>query len=125
MISVQEDVPDFTYGFNLKTLQKYRDHWLNNYDWRKHEAELNAFPQFTTQIEGLRIHFLHVKPPANKYKTVVPLLLSHGWPGKQWMDSIPSIRQPFQETSTSFTRSFQCTPIPRNTGLARILLSRS
>lgn len=66
-----EDIKDFTYGFNLKTLRQYQTYWLNTYDWRKHEAELNAFPQFTTQIEGLRIHFLHVKPAANKYKKVL------------------------------------------------------
>jgi microsomal epoxide hydrolase len=76
-----EDVPDFSYGFNLQTLRKYHDYWLNKYDWRKHEAELNAFPQFKTQIEGLQVHFIHVKPPTNKYKRVVPLLLAHGWPG--------------------------------------------
>lgn len=50
-----EDVPDFEYGFNLKTLKTYRDYWLNKYDWRKFEAILNGFPQFTTEIDGLKV----------------------------------------------------------------------
>lgn len=50
-----EDVPDFSYGFNLRTLKQYQDYWLNKYDWRTHEKTLNSFPHFTTQIEGLRV----------------------------------------------------------------------
>ncbi|KAF1625281.1 UNVERIFIED_CONTAM: Epoxide hydrolase 1, partial [Eudyptes robustus] len=90
-----EDVPDFEYGFPLSTLQQWRDHWLNKYDWRKHEAQLNAFPQFTTQVEGLRIHFIHAKPPAG-YKKVVPLLLAHGWPGNvyEFYKLIPMLTDP-------------------------------
>jgi len=90
-----EDVPDFRYGFNLKTLRQYQDYWLNKYDWRKHEATLNSFTQFTTQIEGLNVHFLHVKP-ANKYKKVVPLLLAHGWPGNvfEFYKIIPMLTDP-------------------------------
>jgi len=77
-----EDVNDFQYGFNLKTLLRFKDYWLNEYDWRKHERELNSFPQFTTEIEGLKIHFIHLKPSnPQKYKRVIPLLLVHGWPG--------------------------------------------
>lgn len=76
-----EDVPDFSYGFNLKTLLEFKDYWVNKYDWRKEEKLINSFPHFVTQIEGLKIHFILVKPPAKTYKTVVQLLLSHGWPG--------------------------------------------
>jgi hypothetical protein len=50
-----DDVDDFEYGFNLETLQKFRDHWLNKYNWRKWEAKLNELPQFTTEIEGLKV----------------------------------------------------------------------
>uniref|UniRef100_A0A7E4UUH6 Epoxide hydrolase n=1 Tax=Panagrellus redivivus TaxID=6233 RepID=A0A7E4UUH6_PANRE len=91
-----ENVSDFTFGFNKKTLLQFRDYWLNKYDWRKAEAQLNAFPQFTTQIEGVKVHFLHVKPPANKYKTVIPLLLAHGWPGNvyEFYKIIPLLTDP-------------------------------
>jgi len=50
-----EDVDDFEYGFNLKTLKAFRDYWVNSYDWRKWEAKLNELPQYTTQIEGLKV----------------------------------------------------------------------
>jgi len=78
-----EDVEDFSYGFSLPTLLSFRDHWLKHYDWRKWEAVINTFPQYRTGIEGLQVHFLHVKPDAAKAKgkRVVPLLLIHGWPG--------------------------------------------
>uniref|UniRef100_A0A7E4VPK6 Epoxide hydrolase n=1 Tax=Panagrellus redivivus TaxID=6233 RepID=A0A7E4VPK6_PANRE len=76
-----EDVPDFSYGFNQKYLLKIKDYWLKSYDWRAAEAKLNSFPQFLTEIEGLKIHFLDVPPPSGKYPNVVPLLLVHGWPG--------------------------------------------
>ncbi|KAH7718333.1 Protein W01A11.1 [Aphelenchoides avenae] len=91
-----EDVPDFEYGFNLKTLLKFRDYWANEYDWRKWEAVLNRFPQFTTEIEGLKVHFIHVKPPAQKYKKVVPLLIVHGWPGNvfEFYKAIPMLADP-------------------------------
>ncbi|KAF1585338.1 UNVERIFIED_CONTAM: Epoxide hydrolase 1, partial [Eudyptes robustus] len=90
-----EDVPNFEYGFPLTTLKQWREYWLNKYDWRKHEAQLNAFPQFITQIEGLKIHFIHAKPPAG-YKTVVPLLLAHGWPGNvyEFYKIIPMLTDP-------------------------------
>ncbi|KAH7715940.1 Protein W01A11.1 [Aphelenchoides avenae] len=91
-----EDVPDFEYGFNLKTLQSFRDYWINSYDWRKWEAKLNELPQYTTEIEGLKIHFIHAKPPAGKYKQVVPLLLVHGWPGNvfEFYKAIPMLTDP-------------------------------
>ncbi|KAI6185703.1 Epoxide hydrolase [Aphelenchoides besseyi] len=91
-----EDVRDFSYGFNLKTLLEFKDHWLNKYDWRKYEAILNGFPQFKTQIEGLQIHFLHVKPDTKRYKKTVPLLLVHGWPGNvfEFYKIIPMLVDP-------------------------------
>ncbi|KAH7718331.1 Protein W01A11.1 [Aphelenchoides avenae] len=91
-----EDVPDFEYGFNLKTLLRFRDYWANEYDWRKWEAVLNRFPQFTTELEGLNVYFIHVKPPAQKYKKVVPLLIVHGWPGNvfEFYKAIPMLVDP-------------------------------
>ncbi|KAI6237897.1 Epoxide hydrolase [Aphelenchoides besseyi] len=91
-----EDAKDFSYGFNLKTLLEFKDHWLNKYDWRKYEAILNGFPQYKTQIEGLQIHFLHVKPDTKRYKKTVPLLLVHGWPGNvfEFYKIIPMLVDP-------------------------------
>lgn len=72
----------FQYGFNSKTLQKLIKHWHTEYKWREREVQLNRFPQFKTNIQGLDVHFLHVKPPAIPVgKKTIPLLLLHGWPG--------------------------------------------
>uniref|UniRef100_A0A8R1DVM1 Epoxide hydrolase n=1 Tax=Caenorhabditis japonica TaxID=281687 RepID=A0A8R1DVM1_CAEJA len=90
-----EDSDDFYYGFNAKHLLKLRDYWLNKYDWKKQEALLNQFPQFTTQIEGLQVHFLRVQPPKS-YKNVKPLLMAHGWPGTvfEFYKIIPILTDP-------------------------------
>uniref|UniRef100_A0AC35TLF6 Epoxide hydrolase n=1 Tax=Rhabditophanes sp. KR3021 TaxID=114890 RepID=A0AC35TLF6_9BILA len=91
-----EDIKGFEYGFNTQTLRTVKDYWLNKFDWRKQEALLNSFPQFKTEIEGLNIHYLHVTPPKNKYKTVFPLLLVHGWPGSifEFYKMIPMLIDP-------------------------------
>jgi pimeloyl-ACP methyl ester carboxylesterase len=62
----------------LATLQELARYWTTEYDWRKGEARLNALPQFTTQIDGVDIHFLHVKSP---HEDALPLIMTHGWPG--------------------------------------------
>jgi pimeloyl-ACP methyl ester carboxylesterase len=66
-----------SYGMPLATLKEFAEHWRTGYDWRKYEAKINAFPQFTTTIDGQNIHFIHVKSPE---PNAVPLLLIHGWP---------------------------------------------
>lgn len=76
-----EDEPTYNYGFNLTTLEKYKEYWLNSYDWRRAEATLNEFPNFKTEIEGINLHFIHASPDASKYKRIYPILMSHGWPG--------------------------------------------
>lgn len=68
------------YGFNTDTLKEIVAFWKDKYIWREREKFLNQFPQFTTTIQGLKIHFLRVKPEDKKIPTV-PLLLLHGWPG--------------------------------------------
>ncbi|GMR56508.1 hypothetical protein PMAYCL1PPCAC_26703, partial [Pristionchus mayeri] len=78
---VLEDADSFEYGFNANYLKKVVEHWQTKFDWRKQEAILNTWPQFTTEIEGVKVHFYHAKPDAKKYKKIVPLLLVHGWPG--------------------------------------------
>lgn len=74
---------NFEYGFNTAFLQKVLDYWMNSYNWRKRENHLNTFPQFKTNINGLNIHFIHLKPKPEvaAKKKVLPLLLLHGWPG--------------------------------------------
>src|SRR5688572_13185236 len=68
---------DFDYGQRVGFIRELADQWLNHYDWRKHEAELNRYPQFTTEIDGQRIHFIHVE---SKRADAFPLILTHGWP---------------------------------------------
>jgi epoxide hydrolase len=68
----------WSYGVALDYLRDLAGYWRTGYDWRAWEARLNAFPQFTTTIDGQRIHFLHVRSPEPR---AVPLLLTHGWPG--------------------------------------------
>jgi len=74
----KETVPDFSQGVPLATIQKLARYWATEYDWRKVEARLNAVPNFTTEIDGLDIHFIHVR---SKHEDALPLVVSHGWPG--------------------------------------------
>jgi hypothetical protein len=85
----------FNYGFNANYLKQVIEYWKTKYDWRKQEKELNKFNQFTTQIEGINIHFIHVKP-SKPAKTVVPLMVIHGWPGSVWeyYKAIPLLTEP-------------------------------
>jgi pimeloyl-ACP methyl ester carboxylesterase len=74
----RETVSDASQGVQLATMQNLARYWEANYDWRKCEAELNALPQFVTEIDGLDIHFLHVR---SKHENAMPLIVTHGWPG--------------------------------------------
>jgi pimeloyl-ACP methyl ester carboxylesterase len=69
---------DRSQGVQLATIQELARYWTTDYDWRKCEAELNALPQFTTEIDGVDIHFIHVKSP---HAGALPLIVTHGWPG--------------------------------------------
>ncbi|XP_014484117.1 PREDICTED: uncharacterized protein LOC106749308 [Dinoponera quadriceps] len=71
----------WTYGTNTDVLQKLLNYWANDYDFRKREDYINQYSQFQTNIQGLDIHFLHVKPKNPEGKRVLPLLILHGWPG--------------------------------------------
>jgi microsomal epoxide hydrolase len=79
--SALADSTDFAYGFHVNYLLEVQKYWLDKYNWRKQEVQLNKYPQFKTEIEGIKVHFLHAKPSASKYSRIVPLLLVHGWPG--------------------------------------------
>jgi len=73
-----ETVPDWSQGVRLENAKSLIDYWEREYDWRRFERELNRFPQFLTAIDGLDIHFIHVK---SKNPKAMPLILTHGWPG--------------------------------------------
>ena len=74
----KETVGDRSQGVQLEVMQNLARYWATNYDWRKVEAKLNSYPQFITNIDGLDIHFIHVR---SKEKNALPLLVIHGWPG--------------------------------------------
>src|SRR4026208_1043791 len=69
---------DASQGVQLEAIQKLARYWATEYDWRKVEARLNALPQFITEIDGLDIHFIHVR---SKHEDALPLIVTHGWPG--------------------------------------------
>jgi pimeloyl-ACP methyl ester carboxylesterase len=74
----KELVEDRSQGVQLATIQELVTYWATEYDWRKAEARLNALPQFTTEIDGVNIHFIHVRSP---HENALPLIMTHGWPG--------------------------------------------
>jgi pimeloyl-ACP methyl ester carboxylesterase len=74
----RETVADASQGVQLATMQNLARYWATDFDWRKCEARLNALPQFITEIDGLDIHFIHVR---SKHEDALPLIVTHGWPG--------------------------------------------
>jgi pimeloyl-ACP methyl ester carboxylesterase len=88
-----EPVDDWSQGVPLAYLQDLCAYWADGYDWRATEAELNALPQFRTPIDGLGIHFLHVRSP---HPDALPLVLTHGWPGSivEFLDVIRPLTEP-------------------------------
>ena len=74
----KELVDDRSQGVQLATIQALARYWLNDYDWRTCEARLNALPQYTTEIDGEDVHFIHLK---SRHKNALPLIITHGWPG--------------------------------------------
>jgi len=74
----RETVPDDTQGVQLATMRKLADYWANQHDWRRGEANLFSYPHFLTNIDGLDIHFIHVK---SKHPNALPVIITHGWPG--------------------------------------------
>ena len=89
----RETVGDQTQGVRLEKLQDLVRYWGTDYDWRKAEAKLNALPQFVTRIDGLDVHFLHVRSPHHK---AMPLIITHGWPGSivEFLDIIGPLTDP-------------------------------
>ena len=88
-----ELVADRSQGVQLKTLQELARYWTTEYDWRRAEAKLNAVPQFTTEIDGVDIHFIHVR---SAHENALPLIMTHGWPGSvvEMIDSVGPLDRP-------------------------------
>jgi len=89
----KELVGDRSQGVQLATLQELARYWTSEYDWRKCEARLNALPQFTTEIDGVEIHFIHVR---SRHENALPLIMTHGWPGSviELLDTVGPLTDP-------------------------------
>jgi pimeloyl-ACP methyl ester carboxylesterase len=89
----KELVADRSQGVQLATLQELKRYWATDYDWRKAEARLNALPQFTTEIDGVDIHFIHVR---SRHENALPLIMTHGWPGSvvELLDTVGPLTDP-------------------------------
>ena len=89
----QELVQDRSQGVQLATLQQIARYWTTEYDWHKAEAKLNALPQFTTEIDGVDVHFIHVK---SAHENALPLIMTHGWPGSiiELLETIDPLTNP-------------------------------
>jgi pimeloyl-ACP methyl ester carboxylesterase len=89
----RELVADRSQGVQLATMQALARYWTSEYDWRKCEARLNALPQFTTEIDGVEIHFIHVR---SRHEDALPLVMTHGWPGSviELLDTVGPLTDP-------------------------------
>lgn len=89
----KEIVTDWSQGAPLAAIQQLCEYWQTKYDWRKCEALLNSYPQFTTTIDGIELYFIHIR---SKHENALPLLLTHGWPGSilEFRHVIPKLIDP-------------------------------
>jgi pimeloyl-ACP methyl ester carboxylesterase len=89
----KELVEDRSQGVQLATMKELARYWTSEYDWRKCEAKLNALPQFTTEIDGVEIHFIHVR---SQHDNALPLIMTHGWPGSviELLDTVGPLTDP-------------------------------
>jgi pimeloyl-ACP methyl ester carboxylesterase len=89
----RELVEDRSQGVQLATLKELVRYWATDYDWRKAETKLNAFPQFVTKIDGVDIHFIHIK---SRHPNAMPLIMTHGWPGSvvELLDTVAPLTDP-------------------------------
>jgi pimeloyl-ACP methyl ester carboxylesterase len=96
----KELVDDRSQGVQLATIQELVRYWKTDYDWRRAEAKLNALPQFTTEIDGVRIHFIHVK---SQHEDAMPLIMTHGWPGSviELLEAIGPLTDPTAHGGTA------------------------
>src|SRR5262249_45829685 len=92
-LPTKELVGQRSQGVQLATLRELARYWTTEYDWRKFEARLNALPQFTTKIDGVEIHFIHVR---SRHENALPLIMTHGWPGSviELLETIGPLTEP-------------------------------
>jgi pimeloyl-ACP methyl ester carboxylesterase len=96
----RELVQDRSQGVQLATLRELARYWSTEYDWRRCEARLNALPQFTTEIDGVDIHFIHVR---SRHENALPLIMTHGWPGSviELLDTVGPLTDPTSHGGTA------------------------
>lgn len=96
----RELVADRSQGVQLSTMQELVDYWTTQYDWRRSEARLNALPQFITEIDGVDIHFVHVR---SRHENALPLIMTHGWPGSviELLDTVGPLTDPTAHGGTA------------------------
>jgi len=96
----KELVGDRSQGVQLATLRELARYWTTEYDWRKCEARLNALPQFTTEIDGVKIHFIHVR---SRHENALPLIMTHGWPGSviELLETVGPLTDPTSHGGTA------------------------
>ncbi len=120
-----DEIPDtgWEYGIPLGYLRELVEYWRDEYDWRAHEAALNALPHFRTRIDGVDIHFVHVRSAA---PDAFPLLLMHGWPGSfvEFVDVIPKLRDEFDLVIPSLP-GYGFSEAPRTSGWDPMRIARA
>ncbi|MFD1049478.1 epoxide hydrolase N-terminal domain-containing protein, partial [Kibdelosporangium lantanae] len=96
----RELVGDRSQGVQLATMRALHRYWVDEYDLRRVESRLNALPQFTTEIDGVKIHFVHVRSP---HRDALPLIMTHGWPGSviEMLDSVGPLTDPTAHGGTA------------------------
>src|SRR4026209_2595737 len=89
----KELVTDRSQGVQLATMQELARYWATDYDWGRYQERLNALPQFKTDIDGIDVHFIHVKSP---HEDALPLIMTHGWPGSviELLETVGPLTQP-------------------------------
>ena len=92
-LPTKELVGDRSQGVQLATLRELAHYWTTEYDWRKCEARLNSLPQFMIEIDGVDIHFVHVR---SRHENALPLIMTHGWPGSviEFLDTVGPLTDP-------------------------------
>ena len=124
-----EELPEAgtDYGVTVDYVRRLASHWLHSYDWCAWEEKLNSYPQFTTEIDGQNVHFLHVRSPE---PNALPLVLTHGWPGSvvEYLDVIGPLTDPrahgLDPHSPSTWSSRQC-PASASPARPRTVVGRS
>jgi Epoxide hydrolase N terminus len=110
----RELVDDRSQGVQLATTKALADFWENEYDWRACEARLNALPQFKTDIDGVEVHFIHVR---SQHEDALPLILTHGWPGSvvELLETVGPLTDPTAHGGDA-ADAFHLVPPCRDTG---------